>query len=41
MKYYEEPDAFGPAEPPHPSWVFDEEEVMFVPPAPPDEIEGG
>lgn len=34
MKYYEELDAFGPAEAPYPSWVFDETEVTFIAPVP-------
>lgn len=42
MKYYEDLDAFGPAEPPYPSWVFDINEVIFIPPVPmPDPAEGG
>jgi hypothetical protein len=41
MKYYEDLDAFGPVEPPYPSWVFDKEEVMFVSPVPmPALVEG-
>jgi hypothetical protein len=42
MKYYEDLDAFGEAEPLYSSWVFDEEEVGFVPPiSMPDASENG
>lgn len=35
MKYYEEYDGFGQAEPPYPSWqVFDIDELAFLPPIP-------
>jgi len=38
MKYYSELDAFGPSEPPFPSWIFDDTIVDFVAPIPmPDE----
>jgi hypothetical protein len=42
MKYYEDLDAFGPDKSPYPSWVFDEEEVNFIPPIPkPEPVENG
>ena len=42
MKYYEEFDAFGPVSSTYPSWIFDEQEVTFIPPIPmPEPIEGG
>lgn len=34
MKYYADIDAFGPASGPHPSWIFDSDEVDFIPPIP-------
>jgi hypothetical protein len=40
MKYYEEYDAFGPVSSTYPSWIFDEQEVTFVPSIPmPDSVD--